>query len=43
MGGGAWLSVLKLTYMPDTRVTLKTCWTLEEGFPMETLRALSML
>lgn len=31
------------TYMPETSATLKTCCVLEEGFPMDTLRALSML
>lgn len=31
------------TYMPETSATLKICCVLEEGFPMVTLRALSML
>lgn len=29
--------------MPDTSDTLNTCWTLEAGFPVATLIALSML
>lgn len=52
-GGTIWLKALHVydnseasfqsTHMPDTSMTLKTCWALEEGLPMETLRALSML
>lgn len=29
--------------MPETSATLKMCCVLDAGFPMETLRALSML